>query len=228
MTIRVELVGGRDIVCDPQPGRTMLVGPSHTFLHLAEAIDAAFARWDLSHLHMFELADGRRVSDPAPDWDDIEDESLLKVGAELRSGDRFVYVFDLGDNWTHACQVEADDVDPWTPTERSLASPFPSGAGGGFPINTGADGPAILGRRKKGLLGQIRCRSRNGSAAERDGPTCAVERAPAPRVSSQLERSPVSDQLEVILSGLKPAVNQLGTVRCELDARGCGRGARRS
>lgn len=92
----------------------MLVGPRHTFAHLAEAVDAAFARWDLAHLHMFELADGRRVSDPDPDWDelDIVDEQTLKVGEELQPGDRFVYVFDLGDDWTHACEVETDDVDP--------------------------------------------------------------------------------------------------------------------
>lgn len=114
IAIRVELVGGRDIVSDPPPGRTMLVGPRHTFADLAEAIDAAFARWDLAHLHMFELADGRRISDPDPDWDDlgIVDEQALNVGEALRPGDRFVYVFDLGDDWTHACEVEAGDVDP--------------------------------------------------------------------------------------------------------------------
>ncbi len=31
MTIRVELIGGLDIECDPPPGRTMIVGPRHTF-----------------------------------------------------------------------------------------------------------------------------------------------------------------------------------------------------
>ena len=38
-----------------------MVGPRHTFAQLAEAIDVAFARWDLSHLHVFELPNGRRV-----------------------------------------------------------------------------------------------------------------------------------------------------------------------
>jgi hypothetical protein len=48
LQIRVELLGGRDIVCDPPPGRVMIVGPRHTFAALAEAIDTAFARRDLS------------------------------------------------------------------------------------------------------------------------------------------------------------------------------------
>jgi len=61
-----------------------------------------------------QLADGRRISDPDPDWDEIDivDERALKVGDELQPGDRFVYFFDLGDDWTHACEVETDDVDP--------------------------------------------------------------------------------------------------------------------
>jgi hypothetical protein len=46
---------------DPAPGQVFLVGPSHSFEQFAEAIDTAFARWDLSHLHTFELADGRPI-----------------------------------------------------------------------------------------------------------------------------------------------------------------------
>jgi hypothetical protein len=33
----------------------MMVGPGHTFATRAEAIDLAFARWDVSHLHSFAL-----------------------------------------------------------------------------------------------------------------------------------------------------------------------------
>src|SRR5947209_2673163 len=73
LQIRVELEGGRDIDCDPPPGRVFMVGPSHRFADLAEAIDSAFARWDLAHLHVFVLPDGREVGvadvDPAVhDW----------------------------------------------------------------------------------------------------------------------------------------------------------------
>ena len=58
LQIRVDLLGGRGVACDPSPGRVFLVRPSHSFEQFAEAIDAAFARWDLSHLHTFELSDG--------------------------------------------------------------------------------------------------------------------------------------------------------------------------
>jgi hypothetical protein len=64
LRIRVDLLGGGGIDCDPSPGRIFLVGPSHTFEQFAEAIDAAFARWDLSHLHNFELKDGRLIGYP--------------------------------------------------------------------------------------------------------------------------------------------------------------------
>ena len=112
--IRVDLIGGLDIVCDPPPGRVILVGPDHTFATFAEAIDTAFARWDLSHLHGFELADGRRIGvpDPEPDDEPWLDHAVFKVADEVGPGDEFSYVFDFGDDWVHRCRVLADMVDP--------------------------------------------------------------------------------------------------------------------
>ena len=110
--IQVELEGGRDLECDPPPGRIFMVGPSTTFAQLAEAIDVAFARWDLSHLHVFELPDGRMVGFES---DDGEDDGWLDHDAltqELQPGDRFSYVFDLGDDWRHRCRVLAEKLDP--------------------------------------------------------------------------------------------------------------------
>lgn len=114
LQIQVELEGGRDIECDPAPGRLFLVGPGHSFAQLAAAIDAAFARWDLSHLHSFELADGRRVGfaevEPGDHrWLDHEE---LKVERELKAGEEFSYVFDLGDDWQHRCRVLPEKLDP--------------------------------------------------------------------------------------------------------------------
>lgn len=122
VTIRVRLLGGAGIECDPPPGRIMLVGPRHTFADLAEAIDAAFARWDLSHLHMFELADGRVMGEPDSDWDDrVEDETAHKVTTTVGPGDRFQYVFDLGDDWRHECEV----LDVADPVEAGVILPRP-------------------------------------------------------------------------------------------------------
>jgi hypothetical protein len=64
--IRVDLLGGGGIDCDPSPGRVFIVGPSHSFEVFAEAIDAAFARWDLSHLHTLTPAPGSSTAARTP------------------------------------------------------------------------------------------------------------------------------------------------------------------
>jgi hypothetical protein len=50
---------------------------SHSYAQLATAIDDAFARWDRSHQHEFELADGTRIGMPNLEWDndDVLDET---------------------------------------------------------------------------------------------------------------------------------------------------------
>ncbi|MGH3444756.1 MAG: hypothetical protein ACRDPB_05225, partial [Nocardioidaceae bacterium] len=63
LSLRVELLGGGGEDLWPWPGRIFAVGPSHTFMDFAMAVNRAFARWDLSHLSMFTLADGRVVTD---------------------------------------------------------------------------------------------------------------------------------------------------------------------
>jgi hypothetical protein len=115
LQIQVDLLGGGGIDCDPTPGRVFIVGPAHTFEQFAHAINAAFARWDLSHIHQFELADGRLIGYPddtyAPDlvW---LDHTNLKVAREIKPGDQFEFVFDLGDNWQHRCTAAKAKVDP--------------------------------------------------------------------------------------------------------------------
>jgi hypothetical protein len=92
--IKVDLLGGGGIDCDPSPGRIFLVRPSHTFAQLATAIDAAFGRWDLSHLHEFELADGRLVGFPDDEYEPEVvslDHAKLKVGSTVKPGDEFTY-----------------------------------------------------------------------------------------------------------------------------------------
>lgn len=121
----------------------MVVGPAHSFEQLAEALDAAFARWDLSHLHAFELTDGRLVGYPNPD--PIEsgpewlDHSELKVARELKPGDQFTYVFDLGDNWRHRCAVLDEKVDPLEELGIVPDRPLPSWGWGWIPDQYGRE-----------------------------------------------------------------------------------------
>lgn len=46
------------------------MSPGHSFGGLAQAVNAAFARWDVSHLHDFELVDGRTIGIPDIDYPD--------------------------------------------------------------------------------------------------------------------------------------------------------------
>ncbi|WP_147917478.1 plasmid pRiA4b ORF-3 family protein [Ruania zhangjianzhongii] len=122
LSVTVELLGGRGEEFWPWPGRIFAVGPSHTFADLAHAINGAFARWDLSHLSMFTLADGTLVADSETVGELTEspfgpitlglDMDSAKVAKTLQPGAEFRFVFDLGDDWTHRCVIEEEKVDP--------------------------------------------------------------------------------------------------------------------
>lgn len=111
MTIQVELLSGGGITLDPPAGRVMLVGPRHTLKDLAESIDQAFARWDISHLHEFEFPDGRCFGVPDDEWGmSVIDYEPVTVRSVVHSDEPFTYVFDLGDNWRHRCRLTGTDV----------------------------------------------------------------------------------------------------------------------
>lgn len=122
LSVTVELLGGRGEELWPWPGRIFAVGPSHTFMDLADAINGAFARWDRSHLSVFTLADGRVITDEETGAEmtasfrgpiitpiDIE---VAKVARTVQPGAEFQFTFDLGDGWTHRCVVGDVKVDP--------------------------------------------------------------------------------------------------------------------
>jgi hypothetical protein len=113
LSIRVELVEGRGERYWPRPGRLLAAATSHSFAQLANAIDDAFARWDRSHLHEFELEDGARIGmkDLESDDEGVLDETQEKV-SRLQSSQQFIYVFDLGDDWAHLCTVVEAGIDP--------------------------------------------------------------------------------------------------------------------
>lgn len=111
LSIRVELVEGRGMRYWPRPGRLFAASKMHSFSQLATAIDDAFARWDRSHIHEFQLSDGTRLGIPDPDFEEVIDDSSARL-ARLQPGEEFTYVFDFGDDWTHICTVGTSAIDP--------------------------------------------------------------------------------------------------------------------
>ncbi len=115
LSIRVDLVEGHARPLWPRPGRVLLARPGMTFRMLADAINDAFARWDLSHLHAFTLADGTRITIKGPwddDWNEAELDDTREKLTRLSLGEQFVYEFDIGDGWMHLCTVADEKVDP--------------------------------------------------------------------------------------------------------------------
>lgn len=114
IAVTVELVSGMGEYYWPRPGRVLLAKRSTSFRELARAIDAAFGRWDLAHLHRFALSDGAEVV-PLDYWDDPSGDELDDARtslARLRGGEMFGYEFDFGDSWEHVCTVDPERVDP--------------------------------------------------------------------------------------------------------------------
>jgi len=114
LSIHVELIEGGGRTLWPRPGRVFAAARSHTFAQLADAIDTAFARWDRSHLCLFELADGTQVSGPMvweDPWEDMVFTGDVRL-SRLRGGEQLLYTFDMGDGWTHLCTVAEQRVDP--------------------------------------------------------------------------------------------------------------------
>ena len=114
LVIRAELVSGAGDEFEPPPGRDFLTPSAFSLLELAVAIDTAFARWDRGHLHLFRFPDGAEyVLGGAEEGDEATDSQLRSIGElGLKPGAMFEYVFDLGDEWVHRCQILAVNVDP--------------------------------------------------------------------------------------------------------------------
>lgn len=148
LSVTVELLGGRGQEPWPRPGRIFAVGPSHTFMDLADAINTAFARWDRSHLSMFVLADGRVVTD-GETGDDLAgspdgpllagalDIATVKVDRTLAPGDEFQFTFDFGDGWTHRCVIGPEKIDPLEVLGIRPRKPLPYWGWGSIPDQYG-------------------------------------------------------------------------------------------
>jgi hypothetical protein len=108
LSIRVELVSGRGEDIEPPPGRELVAAATHTLAELAGAIDLAFARWDLSHVHLFRFDDDSSYMPGGSEIDpDVGDSERARLGSiPLARETVFEYIFDLGDDWTHRCTVK--------------------------------------------------------------------------------------------------------------------------
>ena len=109
--------------------RTIKLSAAHTLQHLHDAIQEAFGFWD-DHLFAFFM-DGKPWSRDVY-WDKREgskptaDKAVLgKLG--LSAGQKFLYLFDFGDEWRFTVKVEkfAHEVAPFKPVivERYGDSP---------------------------------------------------------------------------------------------------------
>ena len=141
ITVRVQLVSGPTAELTHPAGRLMLVGPTHTFRQLADAINLAFGRWDLSHSHQFQLADNRVIGDADDDFDDpdlaVLDDTTITVADHINPRDTFTYVFDLGDYWLHHCTLDNPDADPTDTYGPPPAQPVPIWGWGTIPDQYG-------------------------------------------------------------------------------------------
>jgi hypothetical protein len=137
MTVRVELVSGQGKDLDPPPGRAFLVGPNNTFRELADAINLHFARWDLAHLHLFRLKDGREIGYPDTEEPELLDHETITLSGAVSEAEPFEYVFDLGDEWTHVCRVTEVGIDPTEIFEDEPELPIPIWGWGSMPDQYG-------------------------------------------------------------------------------------------
>ena len=147
LSVTVELLGGRGEELWPWPGRVFAVGPSHTFMDLANAINDAFARWDRSHLSTFTLEDGRVITDDETGTEMAAstggpittalDIAAAKVARTVGPGSEFQFIFDLGDTWTHRCVVADAKVDPLEILGIRPDSPLPYWGWGNIPDQYG-------------------------------------------------------------------------------------------
>ena len=87
----------------PPIWRRLLVEDTMTLGELNFAVQGAMG-WENSHLHLF-LVGRRQVGDPGQ-LDEVEDEARVTVGEVARLGTSFTYVYDMGDDWEHAIEIE--------------------------------------------------------------------------------------------------------------------------
>jgi hypothetical protein len=62
--------------------------------------------WEDYHLHEFTIGHMRYGEPSEDDWEPVEDERRIRLDQLIREGDKFIYTYDFGDDWTHLITVE--------------------------------------------------------------------------------------------------------------------------
>ena len=95
---------------DPEIWRRFQVTDTMTLDDLHDTIQIVMG-WTDSHLHRFSIA-GKRYSKILPDiveidgQDEIDEDDVLIGDVIKKKGQKFVYIYDYGDNWRHNLVVE--------------------------------------------------------------------------------------------------------------------------
>lgn len=139
----MELVSGGGERLESPPGRDFLAARFHTLFDLALAVDTYFARWDRGHLHLFRSPGGDTyVLGGEEEGDEETDTMSVTIGdLDLREAAVFDYVFDLGDEWVHRCEVRSVDVNPTAEFGDVPPGPVPIFGWGAIPDQYGRTAP---------------------------------------------------------------------------------------
>lgn len=140
IAVKVVLTGRSNEPLARQPGRLVLVHVDHAFADLADCLDPAFGRWDLTPGHRFVVNGAAIGSDDVDDVDDDSDEVTLRE-AGVRLGARFAYEFDAHEGWHHTCEV-TDEADPLEFFDEEPDDPVCIDGWGALPDQYGRDDEA--------------------------------------------------------------------------------------
>lgn len=227
LSVTVELLGGRGEELWPWPGRVIAVGPTHTFMDLANTINDAFARWDRSHLSMFTLDDGRVITDEETGAEVMGgsisgpittaiDIATAKVARTVELGAEFEFLFDLGDAWTHRCVVAEAKVDPLEVLGIRPDSPLPYWGWGNIPDQYGRrwatdDGESLVpAKPNKPHPMLLHAWPSQAQAPKLDLPELrqAIATSDAARFLAALTRGDIDDTLQQVGAGIPMALEQ--------------------
>lgn len=88
----------------PDIWRSVLVSTAISLAGLHSVIQAAMG-WENAHLHMFKI-NGKRYGLPEDDdGPELLDAAEYRLDDLVVEGDRFLYIYDLGDDWRHEITV---------------------------------------------------------------------------------------------------------------------------